>query len=110
MIAFKFTTGEIPPLENFKNFELYQLKEKLLKGEKLTKIEENTIISMIERQGYKVFYRLQGWQYSFKEYMNEYCIKTNDGLLYSVYAFNKVQARKLMRQYHGKVIKIIQLN
>lgn len=105
MIAFKFTTWDIPPLENFKNCAIYQMKLKLLNGGELDKDEQECLMEMIRRQGYKTYYRLQGWQYDFKDFLNEYWIDTEYCGIKKVFTFNKTQARK-QTIYCGKMRNI----
>ena len=65
-IAIKFVSHEVPELETLKTSKVYQLREKLNKGEKLSRAEKNWIADAVNRNAF--FNRavpLMGYRFGF---------------------------------------------
>ena len=77
LIAYKFVQGDVEPLENLKNLIVYQAKEKLLSGQKLTREEKDKIVSSCFCNDYGV-YKIRGWAFHFHGFMKTYLVKQYD--------------------------------
>ncbi|OJU79102.1 hypothetical protein SAMN02927937_00618 [Paenimyroides aquimaris] len=75
-IATKFVTHEIPELETLKSAKVYQLREKLDKGERLSRAEKNWIAEAVNRNA---FFRkavpLMGYRFGFEDILKAYVVK-----------------------------------
>src|SRR5690554_7856638 len=75
-IATKFVSHEIPELETLKSSKVYQLREKLNKGERLSRAEKNWIAEAVNRN---VFFRkavpLMGYRFGFEDVLKAFVVK-----------------------------------
>ncbi|AKK71891.1 molybdenum ABC transporter ATP-binding protein [Chryseobacterium gallinarum] len=75
-IATKFVRHEVPELETLKFSKVYQLREKLNKGDKLNRAEKNWLAEAVNRN---VFFKravpLQGYRFGFEDVLKTYIVK-----------------------------------
>ena len=103
MIAYKFVSWDVLPLNNFQGTLEYKVKVKLINGEKLTRSEKNNIVSSpFFRDGY---IKIGGWCFSFAPYMKTYLVKQH-GRWKEYKAFDKTSLRKLL---YGTIQKIVEI-
>lgn len=78
-IAIKFVSHEVPELETLKTSKVYQIREKLNKGEKLSRAEKNWIAEAVNRNAF--FNRavpLMGYRFGFDDILKTYVVKQYD--------------------------------
>lgn len=102
LIAYKFVTWDIKPLEEYEFTLPYRAKVKLLNGEKLTRKEKDMLAS-------SVFYsfgviKMGGWAFDFRPYVKRYLVKQYDGWR-EYRAFDKTSLKKML---FGKIEKIVE--
>lgn len=102
LIAYKFVTWDIRPLEEYEFTLPYRAKVKLLNGEKLTRAEKDMLVS-------SVFYsfgvvKIGGWAFDFKPYLKKYLVKQY-GSWQEYRAFDKTSLKKVIS---GKIEKIVE--
>ena len=97
MIAYKFVKWDVPSLETLKSEEVYQLKEKVLKNQKLTNIEKDRLFSMLFGSSYsKTAVLLHGWMFDFSGILHTYYVEFNYGSIEKYHAPNKMSIRNNM--------------
>ena len=102
-IAYKFVTWDVTPLEDLKGMFVYQMKLKLLNGEKLTREEKDNIVAMSLFHNGNI--KRGGWCFSFTPYMKTYLVKQYGGWI-EYKAFDKTSLRKNIQ---GEIQKIVEL-
>ena len=105
-LAYKFVKWEVPALEQLKESKVYQLKQKLMNGEKLTRDEKNWITQKV-REGMwtKSGICLQGWYFDFSAILKTYVVKQYDSW-YEYRATDKTALRKML---YGRIKKIVEV-
>lgn len=104
LIAYKFVTWDIRPLEEYEFTLPYKAKVKLLNGEKLTRAEKDMLVS-------SVFYsfgviKMGGWAFDFRPYLKTYLVKQYDR--WQEYkAFDKTSLRTIL---YGTIQKIVEID
>lgn len=101
----KFVSHEVGKPEDEYNSVIYQMREKLNSGEKLTTSEGYTLFDLLYRQGYGKVYRLMGYQYDFSDVLKTFLVKTRDYGITEMYAPSKMAIRKVV----PAITKIIEL-
>lgn len=104
-IAYKFVKWEVPALEQLKSSKVYQLKEKLVNGEKLTREEKNWIVENGHGLYGNGLIPLQGWMFDFREYMNRYLVRQY-GCWHEYRGFDKTSVRAML---YGRITEIVQI-
>lgn len=102
MIAYKFVSWDVKPLEEYEFTLPYRAKVKLLNGEKLTRTEKDMLVS-------SSFYnfgiiKIHGWAFDFRPYLKKYLVKQN-GTWQEYRAFDKTSLRCGIL---GKIEKIVE--
>lgn len=102
LIAYKFVTWDIRPLEELQSTLPYKAKVKLLNGGKLTRTEKDMLVS-------SMFYnfgviKMGGWAFDFKPYLKKYLVKQY-GSWQEYRAFDKTSLKKGIS---GKIEKIVE--
>ena len=104
LIAYKFVTWDIRPLEELQSTLPYRAKVKLLNGEKLTRAEKDMLVS-------SVFYsfgiiKMGGWAFDFRPYLKTYLVKQYDR--WEEYkAFDKTSLRTIL---YGTIQRIVEID
>jgi len=106
-IATKFVMWEIPELDTLKCSKVYQLREKLNTGEKLSREEKNWIA---EKVNHNCFFKnaipLSGYRFDFSEILKTYVVKQY-GSYQEYRAIDKTSIRAML---YGRIDKIIEVN
>lgn len=75
-IATKFVSHDIPELEALKTAKVYQLREKLNKGERLSRAEKNWIAEAVNRNAFfNTAIPLMGYRFGFEDILKTYVVK-----------------------------------
>lgn len=96
MIATKFVKWDVRALETLKDSKFYVLKEKLMRGDALTRDEKDWLARELTTSSYgRTCIALQGWLFSFYDYMQRYVAKYYD-TWYEYYAPDKTSLRRAL--------------
>lgn len=105
-IASKFVEWEVPTLASLESSKVYQLREKLNRGEKLERSEKNWLTEAVNRNAYfKQSVPLQGWKFSFADALHHYWVKQY-GQIAEYFAVDKTALRSIL---FGRVEQIVEL-
>lgn len=105
-IATKFVKWDIPELDTLKNSKVYQLREKVNAGEKLSREEKNWIAENVNRNSYfKSAIPLSGYCFDFSEILKTYIVKQYG----SYQEYNAVDKTSLRAMIYGRIDKIIEV-
>lgn len=75
-IAIKFVKWEIPPLETLTGSKVYDLRQRLDAGDKITRDEKNWITEQVNRNTYfKSAIPLGGWRFDFSDVLKTFVVK-----------------------------------
>lgn len=106
-IATKFVRHEVPELETLKSSKVYQLREKLNKGEKLSRAEKNWIAEAVNRNA---FFRkavpLMGYRFGFEDILKAYVVKQYD----SWQEYNAPDKTSLGSFIYGRIDQIAEIS
>lgn len=102
--AFHENVKDTPP----QNGMMVEFFNRLCDGKTLTREEKNTLFHNLESQHHKGYYRLAGWAFNFKQFMNRYLVKYNHEGWQEIYAFDKTCIRSSFYTNSG-IIEIIQV-
>lgn len=103
-IAYKFARWEVPALEELKSSKVYQLKQKCMNGEKLSRDEKNWITKNVSNNTFsKSGIPLMGWFFSFRDYLKRFIIKQY-GCWSEYYAFDRTALRHVV---YGRIDEIV---
>lgn len=76
VIATKFVRHDVPELEALQYAKVYQLREKLNKGEKLSRAEKNWLAEAVNRNAhFKRAVPLQGYRFGFEDVLKTYVVE-----------------------------------
>ncbi|HTO17414.1 MAG TPA: hypothetical protein VLZ83_16735 [Edaphocola sp.] len=106
-IATKFVSHEVPELETLKTAKVYQLREKLNKGEKLSRADKNWIAEAVNRNAF--FNRaipLMGYRFGFEDILKTYVVKQYD----SWQEYNAPDKTSLRSFIYGRIDKIAEIS
>lgn len=105
-IATKFVKWDIPNLDTLKGSKVYQLREKVNAGEKLSREEKDWITQNVNRNSYfKSAIPLSGYRFDFSEILKTYIVKQYG----SYQEYNAVDKTSLRAMIYGKIDKIIEV-
>ncbi len=106
VIATKFVSHEVPELETLKTSKVYQLREKLNKGKKLSRAEKNWLAEAVNRNS---FFRsaipLMGYRFGFEDILKVYVVKQYD----SWQEYNAPDKTSLRSFIYGRIDKITEI-
>lgn len=107
VIATKFVRQDIPELETLQFSKVYQLREKLNKGEKLDRAEKNWLAEAVNRNAYfKRAVPLMGYRFGFEDVLKTYVIKR-----YGSWAeYNAPDKTSLRSIIYGRIDQIAEIN
>lgn len=76
VIATKFVHHDVPELETLQYAKVYQLREKLNKGDKLSRAEKNWLAEAVNRNAFfKRAVPLQGYRFGFEDVLKTHVVK-----------------------------------
>lgn len=105
-IATKFVKWDIPELDTLKSAKVYQLREKVNAGEKLSREEKDWITQNVNRNSYfKSAIPLSGYRFDFSEILKTYIVKQYG----SYQEYNAVDKTSLRAMIYGRIDKIIEV-
>lgn len=94
-IAYKFVDWDINPLKKLENTFPYQLKQKLLRGDKLTREEKDEAYNQMFGGAYsRTGIALHGWMFDFSQWLNVYYVEYKYGDVSKEFAFDKTSIRQ----------------
>ena len=105
-IAYKFVQWEVPELEALKGSKVYELRERICRGESLTRAEKNWITEKVNTNS---FFRrsipLSGYCFDFSDVPKRYFVKQYDHIQ-EYYAMDKTSLRACL---YGRVQEIYEV-
>ena len=105
-IATKFVRHQVPELATLKNSKVYQLREKLNKGEKMNRAEKNWLAEAVNRNAFfKKAVPLQGYRFGFEDVLKTYLVKQYD----SWHEYNAPDKTSLKTIVYGKIEQIAEI-
>ena len=107
-IATKFAKWDVPGLDTLKSSKVYQLREKVNAGEKLSRDEKNWIVENVNRNSYFNFKNaipLGGYRFDFSDILKTYIVKQY-GSYQEYKAIDKTSLRAII---YGRIDKIIEV-
>lgn len=105
-IATKFVKWDIPELDTLKSAKVYQLREKVNAGEKLSREEKDWITQNVNRNSYfKSAIPLSGYRFDFSEILKTYIVKQYG----SYQEYNAADKTSLRAMIYGRIDKIIEV-
>lgn len=106
MIAWKFSKQTTCKLEDLKGAKVYELREKLDNGERLTRDEKNWITEKLHNNFYsRTAIPLMGWMFSFHDVVKRYWVMQY-GQISERYAMDKTSIRATT---FGRIEKIVEV-
>ena len=105
-IATKFVKWDIPELSTLKNTNVYILRERLNKGDKLNRDEKNWITKNVNNNAYfKSGVPLHGYCFNFSDVLKTFVVKQYES--YREYkAIDKTSLRAIL---YGRIDRIIEI-
>lgn len=103
-IAVKFVNREVNPLDNLKNSRVYDLRQRLNNGEKMSRKDKDWLA--VNLHGNCYFHSaipLMGYRFDFSDVIHTYLVKQYDRW-HEYYAPDKTSLRKAI---YGRIQKII---
>lgn len=105
-IATKFVKWDIPELDALKGSRVYQLREKVNAGEKLSREEKNWIAEKVNHNSYfKNAIPLSGYRFDFSEILKTYIVKQYG----SYQEYRAIDKTSLRAMIYGRIDKIIEV-
>ena len=105
-IASKFVEWDVPTLVSLESSKVYQLREKLNRGEKLERNEKNWLTEAVNHNAYfKQSVPVLGWRFCFADALRHYWVKQY-GQIAEYWATDKTALRSIL---FGKVEQIVEL-
>ncbi|WP_159732078.1 molybdenum ABC transporter ATP-binding protein [Sphingobacterium sp. 18053] len=106
-IATKFVRHDVPELETLQNAKVYQLREKLNKGDKLNRAEKNWLAEAVNQNAYfKRAVPLMGYRFGFEDILKTYVVKQ-----YGSWAeYNAPDKTSLKRIVYGRIDQIAEIS
>lgn len=105
-IATKFVQWDVPALDTLKESKVYQLRQRLNEGKRLSREEKNWLTEKLMHNSYfKKSIPLMGYRFSFEDIVRRYFVRQGESE-YTVYAIDKTSIRYAV---YGEVDEIIEL-
>lgn len=105
-IAIKFVKWEIPPLETLTGSKVYDLRQRLDAGDKITRDEKNWITEKVNHNAYfKSAIPLGGWCFDFSDVLKTFVVKQY-GSYQEYRAIDKTSLRTML---YGCIDKIMEV-
>jgi len=106
-IAIKFAKWDISPLETLSNSIVYQLREKLNRGEKMSREEKNWLAENLNHNSYfRTAVPLMGYRFDFSDVIRKFLVNQHGGWS-EYYAPDKTSLREIL---YGRINQIVQIN
>lgn len=106
-IATKFVRHDVPELETLKTAKVYQLREKLNKGEKLSRAEKNWIAEAVNRNAFfNKAIPLMGYRFGFEDILKAYVVKQYG----SWQEYNAPDKTSLRNFIYGRIDQIAEIS
>lgn len=106
-IATKFVKWDIKPLETLSCSKVYELREKLNRGEKLSREDKNWLAMELNNNVYfKASVPQMGYRFDFTDAVRKYLVKQY-GSWQEYYAPDKTSLRATL---YGRIIQIVEIN
>ena len=106
VIATKFVSHEVPELKTLKTSKVYQLREKLNQGKKLSRSDKNWLAEAVNRNS---FFRsavpLMGYRFGFEDILKAYVVIQYD----SWQEYNAPDKTSLRSFIYGRIDKITEI-
>ena len=105
-IATKFVNHEIPALEELKESRVYRLREKLNRGEEMTREEKDWLAKNIrESILFSKAVPLMGWRFDFSDVLKTYVVKQ-----YGPWTeYHAPDRTSLYRMLYGRIERILEV-
>lgn len=105
-IAIKFVKWEIPPLETLTGSKVYDLRQRLNAGDKITRDEKNWITEKVNHNTYfKSAIPLGGWYFDFSDVLKTFVVKQY-GSYQEYRAIDKTSLRTML---YGRIDRILEV-
>ena len=105
-IAMKFVQWDVPELEKLKDSRVYQLREQLYTGDKLSREVKNCITRNVkECIHFKRGIALMGYFFDFSDVLKRYFVKQH-GHIAEYYAIDKTALRSVL---YGRIEDIVEV-
>ena len=105
-IAIKFVKWEIPPLETLTGSKVYNLRQRLDAGDKITRDEKNWITEKVNHNTYfKSAIPLGGWCFDFSDVLKTFVVKQY-GSYQEYRAIDKTSLRTML---YGRIDRILEV-
>lgn len=105
-IAMKFVQWDVPELEKLKDSRVYQLREQLDNGDKLSRGDKNWITRNVkECIHFKRGIALMGYFFDFSDVLKRYFVKQH-GHIAEYYAIDKTALRSVL---YGRIEDIVEV-
>lgn len=106
-MATKFVSHDIPELQTLQNAVVYQLREKLNKGDKMNRAEKNWLAEAVNHNSYfKKAVPLRGYRFGFEDVLRTYVIKQ-----YGSWAEYNAPDRTSLRSFiYGRIDQIVEIS
>lgn len=105
-IAIKFTRWDVSPLETLKQSKVYELRERLNAGERISREEKNWITAQVNNNPYfKSAIPLSGYRFDFSDVLKTYLVKQYGGYI----EYRAIDKTSLRAMLYGRVERIIQI-
>ena len=88
---------------------LIEFFDRLNKGEKLNRAEKNSLFHMIQANTNKYNYKISGWIFPFKSFMNRYLVNNEYYGWTEIWAFDKTCIRSSYYTNH-RIIEIVEID
>ena len=105
-IATKFAKWDVSPLENLKGSKVYDLRERLNKGEKMDRAEKNWLAERLNHNSYfRYAVPSMGWKFDFSDVVKTFLV-SQYGQWQEYVAPDKTSLRAIL---YGRVNQIVEL-
>lgn len=105
-IAYKFVKWDVPPLDTLTNSKVYQLREKLNKGEKISRQEKDWLAQELLGNSYfNTSVPLMGYRFDFSDVVKTFLVKQYGDW----HEYNAPDKTSIRNNLLGKIDKIVEL-
>lgn len=105
-IAVKFTKWEVSSLETLTGSKVYQLRERLDAGDKITRDEKNWITENVNSNSYfKSAIPLSGYRFDFSDVLRTYVVKQYG----SYQEYRSIDKTSLRAMIYGRIERIMEV-
>lgn len=106
-IATKFARWDVNPLEMLSKSIVYQLREKLNRGEKMSREEKNWLAKQLNHNSYfRTAVPLMGYRFDFSDVIRKFLVNQY-GSWQEYYAPDKTSLREIL---FGRINQIVEIN